>query len=510
MWRRGGIGMIVTGAAFAAAAAPANAEPLVGIVGGPGSALVTFDSAQPDVYTSLQSINGLSGGVGEEIVGIDFRPNPIGLADAAATEAAKRLFAVSVVDGGGTDTLRLYTIDPGNGNATLVGSPLTVTDGDGYGVDFNHTSDRLRIVNDGDENIRVNPNNGARADAPTPDTDLAPSRSVASVAYDRVDTDAATGTTLYALSTTASELVTIGGLNSSPSPNLGMLNAVGATTLGAFFGAANANFDISPTGAGFATALASPIAVPSLFSVNLATGAMTPIGRTATALRGLAVAPASSVGFSAATSSVSESGGSATITVTRSGPLNRTTGVTYSASDGSASGSLRFDEGETTKTFAVPIANDTIDAPDRSVTLRLTAADALTTIGPAATLTITDDDAPAAARDTTAPTVRVTATSRVSLASLLKGLRVTARPSEAARLEITLEGTVTDARVSAFNVVLAKRTLSQSAASRSVLLKPSRRVVGKPRRSFKVRVRVVATDAAGNRGSATRTVTVRP
>ena len=410
---------------------------------------------------------------------------------------------MGVVDGGGTDTLRLYTIDPGNGNATLVGSPFNVTGGDGYGVDFNHTVDRLRIVNDGDENLRVHPDTAVQ----TPDTDLTPSRDVAAVAYDRVDTDAATGTTLYGLSSTTGELVTVGGLNSSPSPNGGALNVIGATALGVFSGAANANFDISPTGAGYATALASPITVPFFFSVNLTTGAMTPVGRTATALRGLAVAPASSVGFSAATYSVSESGGSATITVTRSGPLNRTTAVTYSASDGSASGPLLFEENQATKTFTVPVANDTIDAPDRSVTLRLTAADALTTIGSAATLTVTDDDA---ARDTTAPTVTVSAPSRVSLASLLRGIRVTARPNEAARLEITLEGTVANARLSAYNVALAKRTLSLSTGSRSVILKPNRRVVGKPRRSVKVRVRVVATDAAGNRRTATRTVTVRP
>ena len=214
MWRRGGIGVLVTGAALAAAAAPASAEPMVGIVGGPGSALVTFDSAQPGIYTSLHSINGLLGGVGEEIVGIDFRSNPLLQPDAAATEAAKRLYAVSVVDGGGTDTLRLYTIDPGNGNATLVGSSFNVTGGDGYGVDFNHTVDRLRIVNDGDENLRVHPDTAVL----TPDTDLTPSRDVAAVAYDRVDTDAATGTTLYGLSSTTGELVTVGGLELEPEP----------------------------------------------------------------------------------------------------------------------------------------------------------------------------------------------------------------------------------------------------------------------------------------------------
>ena len=99
-------------------------------------------------------------------------------------------------------------------------------------MDFNHTVDRIRVVNDGDENARLNPNNGARADAT--DTDLSPGGfDVAGAAYDRVDTDAATGTTLYGFAANTSELVTIGGINSTPSPNLGAVNVVGAPASGA-------------------------------------------------------------------------------------------------------------------------------------------------------------------------------------------------------------------------------------------------------------------------------------
>jgi hypothetical protein len=47
-----------------------------------------------------------------------------------------------------------------------------LTGGDVYGVDFNHTVGRIRVVNDADENARPNPDAGARADAPTNDTDL--------------------------------------------------------------------------------------------------------------------------------------------------------------------------------------------------------------------------------------------------------------------------------------------------------------------------------------------------
>ena len=104
----------------------------------------------------------------------------------------------------------------------------------------------------------------------------------------------------------------------------------------------------------------------------------------------------------------------------------------------------------------------------------------------------------------------LTAPRTLTLAAFRRGVRVTIRPSEAARLEVALEGTITNARISAFNAALAKRTLGLAAGRRSVTLKPSRRVVGTPsKRSVKVRVRVVATDAAGNRRTATRTITVR-
>lgn len=489
MWRRGGIAVI---AAMTLGAAPASAEPLVGAVGG---ALVTFDSAAPGGYTSLAGLSGLAGGAGEQVAGIDFRANPIGVTD---VEAAKQLYLVTVVDGGATDTLRVYTVDPGTATATLVGTALTVTGGDAYGVDFNHTVDRIRVVNGGDENLRINPNNGARADAPANDADLTPvGRGVVAAAYDRVDTDMATGTTLYGL--TASELVTIGGLNSTPSPNLGVVNTVGATGAGPFAG--NADFDISPSGTGFAAGVGS-LGVPTLYRVDLTSGALTAVGRTPTTLSGLAVVPASTVAFSAPTYSVGEAGGAATITVNRSGATNRTSTVSYSAGD--TSGVLTFAPGETSKTFSVPVANDAVDAPDRVITLRLS-GDALTSVGATSALTIVDDEA---APDRTAPGVSVTAARSVKLAAFLRGLKVTLRPNEAARLEVTLVGTLKGGR--AFNLALAAKTLALGGGTRSTTLKAPKKLVGSPRKSFKVQVRVVATDAAGNRSTATRTVTVKP
>jgi hypothetical protein len=116
------------------------------------------------------------------------------------------------------------------------------------------------------------------------------------------------------------------------------------------------------------------------------------------------------------------------------------------------------------------------------------------------------------APDVTAPNATLTASRSISLAALLKsGIKVTIAPNEPARLELALLGTVTRANLRAsFNLTLASRTLTLGGGARSVRLKPSRKLVGKPRKAFKVRVRVVASDAAGNRRTLTKTITVKP
>ena len=80
----------MAGAALATAA-PASAEPAVGVIASAGNALVSFDTTKPGAYTSVRPITGLA--PNEKIVGLDFRYFPIG-------NGAKALYAVGVVDGG--------------------------------------------------------------------------------------------------------------------------------------------------------------------------------------------------------------------------------------------------------------------------------------------------------------------------------------------------------------------------------------------------------------------------
>src|SRR6185503_11373725 len=86
------------------------------------------------------------------------------------------------------------------------------------------------------------------------------------------------------------------------------------------------------------------------------------------------------VQFSAASYNVGEAGGSATITVTRVNGSDGAVSVDYATSNGTAtagsdytaaSGTLNFANGETSKTFSVPVTDDVLDEPDETVNLTL-------------------------------------------------------------------------------------------------------------------------------------------
>lgn len=119
-----------------------------------------------------------------------------------------------------------------------------------------------------------------------------------------------------------------------------------------------------------------------------------------------------SPGFSSATYSVGENGPTATITVNRVGGSSGVLRVNYATSNGTASagsdytpasGTLTWASGDTVaKTFTVPIIDDTIDEPNETVNLVLTApptnnvAAALAPVSQAV-LTIIDNDEPSSA-----------------------------------------------------------------------------------------------------------------
>jgi hypothetical protein len=129
-----------------------------------GTALLSFDTATPDTVTT-KAISGLV--VGDVLAGIDFRPFD------------GQLYALGFNDGANTG--RLYRLDAGTGAATQVGASTFTLNGSFFGFDFNPVADRIRVVSETGENLRVNPNDGTLAGT---DTNLS-TLNVVGAAYDR-------------------------------------------------------------------------------------------------------------------------------------------------------------------------------------------------------------------------------------------------------------------------------------------------------------------------------------
>lgn len=225
------------------------------------SRLLSFDSASPGAVTVV-TVTGL--GAGETLEAVDFRP------------ATGQLYGLGIVDLIGTDEGRIYTINPATGAATQVGAApfsTTLTDNSDWGFDFNPAVDRIRLVNDGDQSLRINPDTGALAGT---DTALTPNTaSLIGAAYDR-NFAGTPQTTLFGIDFATDSLVRIGGVNGVPSPNGGVVTQVGP--LGVDVNNFRAGFDIeSRTGTAYA-ALRSASGANQLFTVNLTTGAATLIG----------------------------------------------------------------------------------------------------------------------------------------------------------------------------------------------------------------------------------------
>ncbi|HEX8200025.1 MAG TPA: DUF4394 domain-containing protein, partial [Isosphaeraceae bacterium] len=288
-----GVGAIGGGRAIRDLAVVPRVETLYAVTA--ATTLVSFRADAPQVILGSTPITGLQ--LGETILGLDVRP------------ATGQLYGLG-------SSSRLYVIAAATGVATPVGTgPFAPTlSGAAFGVDFNPVPDRLRVVSDADQNLRINPETGAVAATDTPlayasgDAGGGLDPNVVAVAYTN-NLAGATATTLYGIDSARDALVLHGSVGGSPtSPNAGVLTTVGPLGVDA---SDVTGFDIAANRNVAYAALAAPgDAASRLYVINLATGAATLVGPIGVVgqVQGIAVAPAGLVQLGAASLGVNEGG----------------------------------------------------------------------------------------------------------------------------------------------------------------------------------------------------------
>lgn len=257
-----------------------------------GGELVTFTTAQPNRTVWSMPVSGLR--TGDRLVGIDFRPSDL---SADGLNGIGRLYGVTSGVGGGS----IYTIDPQTGAATFAtalvtaaGAPVVLA-GASFGVGFNPVVDRLRVHGAGEQNFRINVDNGLTiVDASLAylvgDAGAGAEPSVTGTAYRNSDADPATGTELFAIDAARDVLVEFpppGGANGGQMATVGALGVDTDLAVG---------FDIvgSASGVAYAALSESPSGKSTLYTIDLDTGEATRLGllaQTTSPLVGITVAP---------------------------------------------------------------------------------------------------------------------------------------------------------------------------------------------------------------------------
>jgi hypothetical protein len=246
--------------------------------------LISFNQLAPTFMLGSVSIDGLK--EDESLLAIDTRP------------ADGKLYALS-------STGRLYTIDPATGAAKLKSTltadssdstnPFTALNGKDFGIDFNPLVDRLRVVSDTGQNLRINVDNGATITDGELKSAGATRRGVTGAAYTN-SFAAACRTTLYFVDSINDKLLV------TNDPNGGTVSEIGGLRLDS---AAINGFEISTDTNGTNKALAvltvssAQGSVSTLYTINLTNGAVSSYGavsglNSGEQIRGLAVSLPSS------------------------------------------------------------------------------------------------------------------------------------------------------------------------------------------------------------------------
>jgi hypothetical protein len=219
--------------------------------------LLIFNPGATNPTPVAKPITGLQ--ANETLLGIDFRP------------LNGQLYGLG-------SSSRLYTINASSGVATQVGTGTfgTALSGTSFGFDFNPTVDRIRVVSNTGQNLRLNPVDGTVAAVDGQLT--ATGQFVNGAAYTN-NFAGATTTVLYDINSQT------GKLYKQNPPNDGTLTEVGS--LGLTIDAAN-GFDISSKN-GAAYAILTVSGTTRLYGINLENGATTPGATFTQSMRGFAL-----------------------------------------------------------------------------------------------------------------------------------------------------------------------------------------------------------------------------
>ena len=206
--------------------------------------LVAFNAKSPATFLSKIAVSGL--GTGEKLLSIDFRP------------ATGELYAVS-------DASKFYVINTKTAAARSIGGAFTpAISGAIASIDFNPTVDRIRLVTNIGQNLRLNPETGSVA---ATDGSVATTSSITGIAYTNSKSGATT-TTLYDIDVTA------GKLFKQDPPNNGTLVEVGSLGVSV---SGQVAFDINPDNS-TALVAATTESKNNLYTIDLKTGKATNIG----------------------------------------------------------------------------------------------------------------------------------------------------------------------------------------------------------------------------------------
>lgn len=215
--------------------------------------LIRFALNKPNSVTE-KSITGLL--IDEKFIGIDYRFR-------STTELSGQLYGL-------TNKGNLYTINPETGETNLVStlvaamnSTFTSLDGTAFAVDFNPAADRLRVISNTGQSLRINVDTGETIQ----DSSIngIPGAIISAAAYSNSFKTSVTGlgTELFDLDQTNHILA------KQDPPNTGLLNPIGG--LGINLGLNN-GFDIVGGDNGYALAsIANPSGQSVLYRIDLST-----------------------------------------------------------------------------------------------------------------------------------------------------------------------------------------------------------------------------------------------